>query len=224
MLRACLYFFFTLCSYFVLRPIRDAMGVAAGVSQLPWLFTATLGVMLLANPVYSALVARYPVRRFIGITYLFFAGNLALNTTGQGYPKVSASYTSPGDRVEQATDGRIAYTKYSRNRWSARGTTSRTDWLEVDFGALRRIGRIELHFVADGAGLAAPRGVTVQYWNGHNWLPARVRRRLPDQPEGSAVNTLWIEPVEASKVRVVLEHARPATTAVTELLIWEEGP
>ena len=78
LLRACLFFFFTLCSYFVLRPIRDAMGVAAGVSKLPWLFTGTLGVMLLASPVYSALVARYPVRRFIGITYLFFAGNLVL--------------------------------------------------------------------------------------------------------------------------------------------------
>jgi len=152
------------------------------------------------------------------------SGNLALNTTGQGYPKASASYTSPGDRVEQATDGRIAYTKYSRNRWSARGTTSRTDWLEVDFGALRRIGRIELHFVADGAGLAAPREFTVQYWNGHDWLPARVLRRLPEQAQGSAVNTVWVEPVEASKVRVVLEHAGPAATAVTELLIWEEAP
>jgi hypothetical protein len=64
----------------------------------------------------------------------------------------------------------------------------------------------------------------VQYWNGHDWSPAQVRRRLPELPEGSAVNTLWIEPVEASKVRVVLEHAGPAATAVTELLIWEEAP
>jgi hypothetical protein len=152
------------------------------------------------------------------------SANLALNTTAQGYPRVSASYTSPGDRAEQATDGRIAYTRYSRNRWSARGTTSRTDWLEVDFGASRRIGRIELHFVADGAGLEAPRGFTVEYWTGSGWGPARVRRRLPEQPEGSAVNTVWIEPVEASKVRVVLEHAGPAATAVTELLIWGEAP
>jgi ATP:ADP antiporter, AAA family len=77
-LRACLYFFFTLSSYFILRPIRDAMGVAAGVSGLPWLFAGTLAAMLLANPIYSALVAKYPVKRFIGITYLFFAANLGL--------------------------------------------------------------------------------------------------------------------------------------------------
>jgi hypothetical protein len=152
------------------------------------------------------------------------SGNLALNPTGQGYPRVSASYTALGDRVEQATDGRIAYTRYSRNQWTARGTTSPTDWLEVDFGASRGLDRIELHLVSEGPGLAAPQRFTVQYWTGRDWSPAQVRRRLPEQPEGSALNTVWIEPVEASKVRVLLEHARPAATAVTELLIWGDGP
>jgi hypothetical protein len=93
----------------------------------------------------------------------------------------------------------------------------------VDFGAPRRIGRVELHFVADGRGLAAPRNFTVQYWTGRDWLPARVRQRLPAEPEGSAVNTVWIDPVETAKVRVVVAHARPAATAVTELLIWGDG-
>jgi len=149
--------------------------------------------------------------------------NLAVNPTGQGFPRVSASYTSADDRVEQATDGRIAYTRYSRNRWSARGTIHPTDWLAVDFGAPKRVGRIELHFVADGRGLAAPHDYTVQYWTGRGWVPTRVLRRLPAQPEGSAINTVWIDPVETDKVRVVVEHARPAATAVTELLIWGDG-
>jgi hypothetical protein len=125
--------------------------------------------------------------------------------------------------VEQATDGRIAYTRYSRNRWSARGTPHPSDWLEVDFGRPRRVGRIEAHFVADGRGLAAPRGFTVQYWTGRDWLPARELRRLPEAPEGSAANTVWIDPVETARIRVVVEHARPAASAVTELLIREEG-
>jgi len=151
-------------------------------------------------------------------------GNLAINPAGQGYPRVFASYTAPESRVEQATDGRIAYTRYSRNRWSTRGTRHPTDWLEVDFGASRRVGRIELHFVADGRGLAAPRSYVVEYWSGRDWRPAGVRRRLPAAPEGSAVNTVWIDPVETVKLRVVMEHARPAATAVTELLIRGEGP
>ena len=72
------FFFFVLSSYFILRPIRDAVGVAAGVSGLPWLWTGTLAVMLVANPMFSSLVARFPVRRFIPLTYQFFAINLLL--------------------------------------------------------------------------------------------------------------------------------------------------
>ncbi len=151
------------------------------------------------------------------------SGNLAINMSGQGYPRASASYSARGDTAAQATDGRVAYTRYSRNRWSGRGTTNPSDWLQVDFGEPRRVGRIEVHLVSEGRGLAAPSGFTVQFWSGSNWLPAVVQRRLPEIPEGSAVNTLWIEPVETTRVRVVFDHATPNATAITELLIWEEG-
>ena len=60
MLLAFAYFFCLLSSYFILRPIRDAMAVAAGVSKLPWLWAGTLSAMLVANPLFSALVARFP--------------------------------------------------------------------------------------------------------------------------------------------------------------------
>jgi len=150
------------------------------------------------------------------------SGNLAINPSGPRFPRVSASYSGQGDSAAQATDGRIAYTRYSRNRWSARGTRKPSDWLEVDLGEPHRVGRVELHFVADGRGLAAPRDYTVEVWTGREWMPAAELRRLPETPEGSAVNTVWIEPVETTKVRVVFDHAAPAATAVTELLIWEE--
>jgi ATP:ADP antiporter, AAA family len=71
-----LYFFFTLASYFILRPIRDEMAVASGVRELPFLFAGTLTAMLVANPLYSALVARFPVRRFVAFAYGFFVLNL----------------------------------------------------------------------------------------------------------------------------------------------------
>ena len=76
MLMAFAYFFFVLSGYFVLRPIRDALAAAAGVNQLPWLFAGTLAATLLCNPLFSGLVARFPVRRFIPITYHFFIANL----------------------------------------------------------------------------------------------------------------------------------------------------
>ena len=70
------FFFFVLSGWFVLRPIRDAVAAASGVRELPWLFLGTLAVTLLCNPLFSALVVRYPARRFIPITYHVFIANL----------------------------------------------------------------------------------------------------------------------------------------------------
>ncbi len=42
LLWASLFYFCVLCAYYVIRPIRDDMGVAGGVDNLPWLFTGTL--------------------------------------------------------------------------------------------------------------------------------------------------------------------------------------
>jgi len=72
------YFFTLLAGYYVLRPLRDQMAIAGGVRNLPWLFTATFVTLLVAQPLYGALVAKLPRARFIPIVYHFFAANLAL--------------------------------------------------------------------------------------------------------------------------------------------------
>jgi AAA family ATP:ADP antiporter len=68
-----LYIFSVLASYYILRPIRDQMGVAGGVNNLPWLFTGTLIVMLILNVPFSALVKLLPRKQFISLSYRFFA-------------------------------------------------------------------------------------------------------------------------------------------------------
>jgi AAA family ATP:ADP antiporter len=75
---AWLYIFAILFSYYILRPIRDEMGVAGGVENLQWLFTGTLLCMIAVNPPFAALVARLPRVRFIAFTYRFFLVNLLL--------------------------------------------------------------------------------------------------------------------------------------------------
>src|SRR5256714_9398344 len=72
------YFFTLLAGYYVLRPLRDQMGVAGGVKNLPWLFTATFLSLLVAQPIYGALAARLPRTRLIPIVYHFFVANLFL--------------------------------------------------------------------------------------------------------------------------------------------------
>jgi AAA family ATP:ADP antiporter len=71
-----LFFFSLLGGYFMLRPVREAVAVANGVNNIPWLFTGTFVVMILLTPVYGWVVARYPRRVFLPIVYLFFISNL----------------------------------------------------------------------------------------------------------------------------------------------------
>jgi AAA family ATP:ADP antiporter len=73
-----LFFFCVLSAYYVIRPIRDDMGVAGGVDNLPWLFTGSLVGMLAANPPFAWAVARFPRARFVSLAYRVFALNLVL--------------------------------------------------------------------------------------------------------------------------------------------------
>ncbi|PIE02876.1 MAG: MFS transporter [Acidobacteria bacterium] len=70
------YFFCILSSYYILRPLREEMGVAGGVANLPLLYLGTLTGMLLATPIFGALVTRYSRKVFIPVVYHFFAFNL----------------------------------------------------------------------------------------------------------------------------------------------------
>ncbi|HEY4529659.1 MAG TPA: MFS transporter [Luteimonas sp.] len=95
---AMLYFFSLLCGYYVLRPVRDAMGastdaatvfprglialgerfgIEVGDFTLQVLFTATFIAMVLLQPLYGALVSRFPRRVFLPAVYLVFIACLA---------------------------------------------------------------------------------------------------------------------------------------------------
>ncbi|GIX34744.1 MAG: MFS transporter [Lysobacteraceae bacterium] len=99
LLWAFLYFFCLLSGYYVLRPVRDAMAASADVQAvfppllveafasrgldlagfvLQVLFTATFLIMLALQPVYGALVSRFPRRVFLPVIYLFFIVTLLL--------------------------------------------------------------------------------------------------------------------------------------------------
>ena len=106
------YFFFLLTGYYVLRPVRDAMGstadvqaifspgtiawfaargVAIGDFTLQALFTGTFLCMLALQPLYGLLVSRFPRRVFLPVLYLLFIACLvafhiafAQETPGRG--------------------------------------------------------------------------------------------------------------------------------------------
>ncbi len=72
------WFFCVLSSYYVLRPLREAMGIVGHVKDLSRLFLVTLAATLVLSPLLAAVVSRWPRRRFVPIVYRFFALNLVV--------------------------------------------------------------------------------------------------------------------------------------------------
>jgi len=73
---AFLFFFSVLCAYYVIRPLRDEMGVTLGAEHLQWLFSAVFLVMLAAVPLFGWVVSSFARRRIVPIVYGFFIANL----------------------------------------------------------------------------------------------------------------------------------------------------
>ena len=72
------YFFFLLCAYYILRPVRDEMGIQGGIDNLPWVFTGTFIAMLAMVPLFGWVSSRFPRRRLLPAVYGFFIINLIL--------------------------------------------------------------------------------------------------------------------------------------------------
>lgn len=70
------YFFFLLGTYYMLLPLRDAMGIEGGTRGLPWLFTATFIATLVTAPLQAAVAAKLPRAKFVPVIYLFLVANM----------------------------------------------------------------------------------------------------------------------------------------------------
>ncbi len=82
------YFFFVLAAYYIVRPIRDEMGVMVGTGGLERIFTYVFLVMLCAVPVFGWVVSTFERRTIVPLIYAFFISNLVafwllLNAFGQ---------------------------------------------------------------------------------------------------------------------------------------------
>ncbi|MCL1634237.1 MFS transporter [Luteimonas sp. SX5] len=70
-------FFLLFSGYFMLRPVRETMGITGGVDNLQWLFTGTFVATLAAMPLFGWVAARVQRRRILYWVFGFFAINLA---------------------------------------------------------------------------------------------------------------------------------------------------
>lgn len=65
-----------LAAYYIVRPVREALGSIEGAKDLPYLFTAVFLTMLVAVPLYARLVSMFSRRKLVPVVYRFLASNL----------------------------------------------------------------------------------------------------------------------------------------------------
>src|SRR5262249_16033812 len=64
--------FIILTAYYIVKPIRDSIAASNRLETLPWMFTATLVVMLIANTIFAAIFALIERRKIIPFAYALF--------------------------------------------------------------------------------------------------------------------------------------------------------
>ena len=94
-----IFHFLILTAYYIVKPIRDAIAASNRLETLPWMFTATLAVMLVANAIFAAIVAKMERRKFIPFAYAFFILVLLLFFT----------FMRTGSPAQQIWTGRAFY-------------------------------------------------------------------------------------------------------------------
>ncbi len=146
--------------------------------------------------------------------------DLAYNATGRGFPKATASYTSPFDRIEEVNDGKVFFSSNSRNRWTAFQSPNKQDWVAIDFGKAQQIGRLEVYYWGDKGDVRAPAKVTPQYWTGSTWRDLDVTQAMPEKPISPATQTILVKPVATDRIRLMIDHDGTGRTGITELMAW----
>ena len=71
-----LMFFLLFTGYFMLRPVRETMGVASGPETLQWLFTGTFVATVAVLPLFGWVASKVSRRSILPWTYGFFVTNL----------------------------------------------------------------------------------------------------------------------------------------------------
>ena len=222
--RGAVWFFFVLASYYILRPIREQISSTYGIRNLSWLFWATFGAMLVAIPLYSALVARVHRRRLVPAIYSIFIVSLLLFCAALHF---YADWTLRDVRLGE-TPSRVQVSIFD----GGRGETSLTGMSLRFTAADRPATEIDLGGATDRSGLhrvelPAPHGRLSLYrrtgpstaWFG----PRRQVSRLPDEePQYQLVDSLEFQ-TDANGHVAVTSHQLPSGPQVwiaRVLFIW----
>lgn len=158
--------------------------------------------------------------------------NLALNTEGAPFPRVSVSFPPDAD-ASVLTDGSFGLTTYQSNRWTTHNSPNREDWIEVAFESFQTIRSVEVYLWGNAPGylgktnttISSPKSLRVEVWNGESWTAVSSPSYVPITPQAMARNIITFAPIETKKVRLLVEHnlspadGSPSFSGATEIQV-----
>jgi hypothetical protein len=141
----------------------------------------------------------------------------ALNITRTNYPVPSASVNAvPDTSMYQAIDGRIWYFTAITNRWTTLGSTANNDWYALDFGKAHEISTAKIYLVDDNKIFGVPDAISIEYKNGDEWMPVKLKDQNQKKLIGNTVNEIDFDKVNATSIRINFKHAAKQV-AVSEI-------
>lgn len=147
--------------------------------------------------------------------------NIAVNLTGEGFPKASASYTYSPDKLNMAIDGRIWNWTNVRNRWSCYGSNHLKDWFQITFEKPESIDSVGIFIYSDGKKYAPPKSYEIEYWNGNAWLKLKDIKKSHSNPLGNTKNTASFNNIHTTRIRIYFTNGgQDKYTALSELEVY----
>ena len=132
---------------------------------------------------------------------------------------VSASFTSQYDTdgIKHLTDGVISYSDNPRNRWSNYASPIRTEneIIRLDFNETVTCGYFIVHFYDDGGNTQLPKAVSVEYFNGSDWV--KVSNLTCGAIAKNTAVKIGFNEVQANAIRLVLTPQSNKAMGITEI-------
>lgn len=150
--------------------------------------------------------------------------NFVVNNDGTYFPRLTASYSSPGTSVSKLNDGNFWYLQHPPNRWTCEGSPSERDSVIIDFGVKRTIHTVKLCPLDDGGEtdsvVRAPQRIELEAWIDDEWRSVNSQSAMLDKPQGHRANVVKLDPIEVTKLRVTLHHRPDGKSGLSEIEAW----
>ncbi len=147
--------------------------------------------------------------------------NVAVNN-GVGYfPRAITSYPGIKYPFTYLNDGQYWYHSFPPNRWSSLGDTNKESaWCGIDFGNEKQIDEVKIYFIDDDSLIHKPASYHLEYWDGKQWQKAIQAKYSYEKPEGRMANTIKLQQLKTSKLRVVMKPQNGFAVGVSEFEAW----